>query len=324
MRMAILEPSIVRRFVLATLLLALAGWLLADQRAPRQAEAAPAPGAPRPVAERPLGVQQGVEVREWTYLSDGLRVKGRLYLPQGRTGRLPVVVFNHDGISGISKEHHLSSLRMARGGYVVFSPSYRGEDGSQGEIEIAKGEVRDVLNVLPLLGCVPQADPGRVVMAGASHGALISLLAASRDSRIDGVIFAYGVADLYRWWDYLKANGKLGKDAITRRTYGDGPDSRPESFAVRNGVSRAGSLKVPVLILQGQKDDITPPEQARYLKEALDRAGVPNRLRVYPDALHGFLVYAPFLTKGVEPAERRQAEEAWGEVFRFLAETTKS
>ena len=276
---------------------------------------------PRPLVEQALGVENQVQVRSWTYLSDGLKVRGRLYVPPGRAGRRPVVVFNHDGVSGISREHHLAGLQLARRGYVVFSPSYRGEDGSEGQVEIAKGEVRDVLHVLPLLASVPEADPERVVLAGASHGALISLLAAAQAPQVDGVIFAYGVADLYRWWDYLKATGRLGRDALTLRTYGDGPESRPDSFALRNGVDRVGRLKMPVLILQGEKDVITPPEQARILKEALDRAGVPNRLRLYPDALHGFLVYAPFLERGVEPRERQQAREAWNEVYRFLAET---
>ena len=282
-----------------------------------------AAGPAGPLAVRPLGRSQGVEVREWTYLSDGLRVKGRLYVPQVQGARLPVVVFNHDGISGISREHHLSSLRLARGGYVVFSPSYRGEDGSEGQVEIAKGEVRDVLNVLPLLPSIPQAEAGRVVLAGASHGALISLLAASRAPTVDGVIFAYGVADIYRWWAYLKEKGKLGGDPITRRTYGDGPDGNPESFRLRNGLGRVRNLKAPVLILQGLLDETTPPEQARLLKAALDRARVPNRLRLYPDALHGFLVYAPYLSEDVTPQEKSQAEQAWGEVFRFLAETTR-
>jgi len=274
---------------------------------------------PGPLQDRPLGLQQGVEVREWTYPSDGLRVKGRLYLPD-QEGRRPVVIFNHDGISGISREHHLSSLRLARRGYVVFSPSYRGEDGSEGMVEIAKGEVRDVLNVLPLLSGLPQADPEKIAMVGASHGALISLLAASREPRIAGVVFAYGVADLHRWWDYLKARGKLGRDPITRRTYGDGPQARPESFRIRNAVGQLAGLKAPVLILQGLLDDTTPPEQAHLLKKALDRQGVPNRMRLYPDALHGFLVYAPFLSQDVTPQERAQAESAWGEVFQFLEE----
>jgi dipeptidyl aminopeptidase/acylaminoacyl peptidase len=274
---------------------------------------------PRPLRERPLGQQQGVEVRAWTYLSDGLRVKGRLYLPN-RDGRRPVVVFNHDGISGISREHHLSSLRLARRGYVVFSPSYRGEDGSEGMVEIAKGEVRDVLNALPLLRGLPEADPDRIAMVGASHGALISLLAASREPQIAGVVFAYGVADLPRWWHHLKARGKLGRDPITRRTYGDGPQDRPESFRIRNAVDQLAGLQAPVLILQGLLDEITPPEQAHLLKKALDRQGVSNRIHLYPDALHGFLVYAPYLTRDVTPQEKAQAEAAWGEVFRFLEE----
>lgn len=272
-----------------------------------------------PKSRTSLGSKQGVAIEQWSYWSGKLLVKGRLYVPVDRAGRrLPVVIFCHDGISGISREHELSSIRLANAGYVVFSPSYRGEDGSQGMVEIAKGEVDDVLAVLPLLASVPQADQDKVVLMGASHGALISLLAASRCPAIRGVVFAYGVADIYAWWDYLKAHRKLGRDVITRRTYGDGPDSRPESFRMRNGVAVAEKVACPVLILQGQLDTTTPPQQAVLLQRRFAELGKECKLHIYPDALHGFLVYAPYLTHDVTRAEKRQAEQAWQETVSFL------
>lgn len=273
--------------------------------------------ADRPLEVEEVGVWEGVRVSEWTYRSGRLKVKGLLFEPAGE-GPLPCVIFCHDGIQGISREHRLASLRLARHGYVVFSPSYRGEDGSEGEIEIARGEVDDVLNALPLLEALPHVDPQRIGLVGASHGALISVLAASRSDRFRAVVAAYGVMDIYRWWDYLVRTDRLGKDPITRRTYGGGPRDRPEAFRIRNAVSVAHRLRCPVLILHGGRDEVVPPEQARYLKAALDRAGVPNRLVIYPDCLHGFLVYAPFLEQGVDPAERRQTEQAWQVMLDFL------
>jgi dipeptidyl aminopeptidase/acylaminoacyl peptidase len=248
-------------------------------------------------------------------MSDGLRVHGRLYVPR-TDKKLPVVIFNHDGIDGITKSHHLSSIRMANYGYVVFSPSYRGEDGSEGQIEIAKGEVNDVLNSIKLMSTVKEADTERIAFAGASHGALISLLAASRTDRVNAIVSAYGVADIYKWYDYMKANNKLGNDKITRQTYGDGPQDRPQSFAIRNAVSFVDRIKAPVLILQGDQDDIVPTEQAIFLKNALDKHNVPNILKIYPDCLHGFLVYAPYYN--VKPAEKQQTEEAWKVMMDFL------
>lgn len=276
----------------------------------------------KPLASHPLGLQQGITVSEWTYQSGKLKVKGRLYCPSG--ANLPIVIFNHDGNNGITRSHHLSSLRLAKQGYIVFCPSYRGEDGSDGIVEIAKGEVTDVLNAVPLLQALPQANGDRIVIMGASHGALISLLAAGRRPELfSGLIFAYGVSDIYSWWDYLRSHNKLGKDALTRRTYGDGPSTNPESFAIRYGLGAVPNLQCPVLILQGKLDDITPPEQAKELYEECQNNGIKAKLCLYPNALHGFLVYAPYLTHDVTEAEKQEAGRAWYEVFNFCRTVTK-
>lgn len=272
------------------------------------------------VSIRTLPSKQSINIQEWTYPSGKLKVKGKLYVAKKSATPKALIIFNHDGISGISKYHELSSLRLASQGFAVFSPSYRGEDGSEGQIEIAKGEVDDVINVLPLLRSVVKTDS--VYLMGASHGALISLLAASRlaPGEIKGVIFAYGVADIYSWWDYLKKAGKLGKDPITRRTYGDGPQARPQSFSIRHGLTAAEKLQVPILILQGGQDDITPPQQGRILAQTLKERGASYQYKEYPNCLHGFLVYAPYLKNGVTQAERRETECAWQNIFTFLAE----
>lgn len=272
------------------------------------------------VSIRTLPSKQSINIQEWTYPSGKLKVKGKLYVAKKSATPKALIIFNHDGISGISKYHELSSLRLASQGFAVFSPSYRGEDGSEGQIEIAKGEVDDVINVLPLLRSVVKTDS--VYLMGASHGALISLLAASRlaPGEIKGVIFAYGVADIYSWWDYLKKAGKLGKDPITRRTYGDGPQARPQSFSIRHGLTAAEKLQVPILILQGGQDNITPPQQGRILAQTLKERGASYQYKEYPNCLHGFLVYAPYLKNGVTQAERRETECAWQDIFTFLAE----
>lgn len=261
---------------------------------------------------------QGVTIYQCSYWSQHFKVRGELYIPSVQEGeQLRAVVFNHDGISGISKSHRKSSVRLAKMGYVVFSPSYRGEDGSEGQIEIAKGEVLDVLNVIPYLWSTPEVKREPVVMFGASHGALISVLAASRSQKIAGVIAAYGVMDIYRWWDYLKANKMAGGDKITRQTYGDGPQDRPLSFKIRNALGVVDKLEVPVLLLQGKKDKIVPYEQAQLMYDEMTAKGKEVELFLYEDALHGFIVYAPY-DEEADPKEKEQTEKAWQEVERFL------
>lgn len=276
-----------------------------------------APGlAQELVKESTLQTREGVTVKKWTYTSDGLLVKGELYLPPGKE-KLPLVLFNHDGIHGISKEHRYSSVRLAQAGFVVFSPSYRGEDGSQGMVEIAKGEVQDVLNALEILKKHPRVEAKKVAFVGASHGALISILAASKERSVKAVVAAYGVMDIYKWYAYLKRANKLGKDDVTVRTYGPGPHKRPQSFAIRNAVSVVPELECPVLLLQGSQDDIVPEEQAHLMEKAMKRAKKEVEKRIYPDALHGFLVYAPYLDDAT-PQEKHQTEMAWKTMIGFL------
>lgn len=273
------------------------------------------------VKEEPMDDQQGVSITKWTYTSGSLLVKGELYLPAGEQ-KLPLVLFNHDGINGISREHRLSSVRLAKAGFVVFSPSYRGEDGSQGVIEIAKGEVDDVLHATTLLRKHPRVQEDKVAFVGASHGALISVLAAARDQKVKAVVAAYGVMDIYKWYAYLKRAGKLGRDEITVRTYGPGPEKRPHSFAIRNAVSTVSKLACPLLILQGSLDDIVPEEQAHIMTQAMKAAGKEVETKIYPDALHGFLVYAPYL-QDVSAAEKKQTESAWRSMIGFLKDKLK-
>jgi dipeptidyl aminopeptidase/acylaminoacyl peptidase len=274
------------------------------------------------VTEEPAGRIGGVPISVWTYPSDGLKVNGLLFLPRARDP-LPLILFNHDGVSGISEEHMRASARLARAGYAVFAPSYRGEDGSEGTVEVAAGEVRDVLNVLPLLARVPGIDARKLAVVGVSHGALISVLAAAREPEVDAVVTADGVMDIYGWWQHLGQTGKLSRDPLTRRVYGHGPDDKPQAFSTRHALDRIPNLKAPVLILQSGRDDIVPVEQAITFKAHLDRARHPAALKIYPDCRHAFLVYAPYQKHGVTPVERIESEQAWQDLLGFLRKYLK-
>ncbi|MGV8125136.1 MAG: alpha/beta hydrolase family protein [Candidatus Xenobiia bacterium LiM19] len=267
-----------------------------------------------------VACRDGVTVENCVYMSGSLKVKGLLFTPESEK-RLPCIIFCHDGITGISHEHRMSSIRLAKAGYVVFSPSYRGEDGSEGTVEVAKGEVCDVLNALPILKGLETVDGDKIAVAGASHGALIAVLAASRSSELKAVVAAYGVMDIYEWWEYLRKSNRLGNDRVTRLTYGNGPEDQPESFAIRNAVTQVKGLSCPVLILQGEKDSIVPPLQGKALEEALRAQRTKCELRIYPHCAHGFLVYVPWLDDPtIDAMERKETEEAWRHMLWFFDE----
>jgi len=275
------------------------------------------------LSRKVIACKDGVAVESYVYQSDRLKVKGLLFTPKSGN-KIPCIIFCHDGITGTSHEHRLSCIRLAKAGYVVFSPSYRGEDGSDGEVEVAKGEVSDVLNALPLLKSLEVVDGANIAVAGASHGALIAVLAASRSSELKAVVAAYGVMDIYKWWEYLKKRKRIGNDRITRLTYGNGPEDQPESFAIRNAVTQVKDISCPVLILQGEKDSVVPPEQGKALEEALRAQHVKCELRLYPHCAHGFLVYVPWLNDPtIDVLERKETEEAWHHMLWFLDEVLK-
>src|SRR5690349_20713989 len=82
-----------------------------------------------------------------TYRSDGLLIHGQVCRPKG-DGPYPVIVYNHGGFQGLGIDPQAGNcVDSATGGYVWIGSSYRGEDGSEGEIEVCLGEVTDVLRM---------------------------------------------------------------------------------------------------------------------------------------------------------------------------------
>jgi dipeptidyl aminopeptidase/acylaminoacyl peptidase len=257
-----------------------------------------------------------------TYLSGKLRIKGFIVRPN-TPGKLPVVILNHGGWDGITDSARARARDFARAGFAVFASAYRGEDGSDGQIEVAKGEVDDVLNGLAWFAKKPYVDAGQIGMFGTSHGALIGLIAASRTTQIRALVFAYGVADIYAWYGHLKQTKQLGNDAITRRIYGNGPDDKPQNFLDRHGLRVVPQLRpgMPVLIQQGELDTLVPPAQARALADALEARGQPYTLRLYPKSAHGFITSREAVLKkyGAKSEQYAESVGAFSSAVRFLS-----
>ena len=238
--------------------------------------------------------------------------------------KYPVVLFNHGGISGLNENSKRRCREISAQGYVVFASSFRGEDRSEGEIEVALGEVDDVLAGLHWLAhnaAIAHADLNRVGLVGFSHGALISLQAAKRAQRFKALVFNYGVSDIYRWVQYLRATKQLGQDALTMKIYGTGPQSRPDEYAARHGLANLDRLApgLEVLIMQGKLDQIVPPTQAEALANALNANAIKTTVRYFPNATHGFLIRREALVG----LEKQQSDQAWREIYQFLARTLK-
>ena len=236
----------------------------------------------------------------------------------------PVILFNHGGISGLNENSKRRCRELSAQGYVVFASSFRGEDQSEGNIEVALGEVDDVLAGLTWIeqnATITHSDLKRIALVGFSHGALISLQAAKRTHRFKALVFSYGVSDIYSWVHYLRASKQLGQDALTLKIYGTGPQSRPAEYAARFGLANLDQLdpSLEVLIMQGKLDVIVPPNQAEALAKALSAQSIKTSVRYFPNATHGFLIRREALTG----LEKKQSDQAWLEIYKFLGHVLK-
>lgn len=141
-----------------------------------------------------------------SYKSDGFKIYALLTVPTGvkpKTG-WPVIIFNHGYIPPSqyqTTERYVAYIdALAREGYIVFKPDYRGHGNSQGKPEGAYGSnayTIDVLNALSSLKKFKDADPQRIGMWGHSMGGYITLrsMVVSKDIKA-GVIWA-GVVGSY-------------------------------------------------------------------------------------------------------------------------------
>jgi dipeptidyl aminopeptidase/acylaminoacyl peptidase len=226
-----------------------------------------------------------IVIEKVSYRSAGLRIFGQVCRPVGE-GPYPLIVLNHGGVDGIGAGEWNGGIcaDAARQGYVQIESSYRGEDGSEGAIELCAGEVDDVLRMLDIALELPEVDPSRVAMWGGSHGGCVTTRAVQKGARVTAAADVFGITNLttlYAFWQVEVAAGRGPVEtyrlliAIADAATGGPPEEYPEAYAARSPVAHADDLPddVPFMITQGTLDPLVPPSQSCELGVALGLAG---------------------------------------------------
>ena len=190
--------------------------------------------------------------------------------------RRPALIWAHGGFGGIGswlweEPDYLEAFRDA--GFVVFCPSWRGENDNPGTFELFYGEVDDALAAIDHVRSLPHVDPDRVYMAGHSTGGTITMLAASSTDKLRAAFSFGGAPDIGR---------VLGDGA----GYGNTPfphDDERES-RLRSAIHFVAALRTPTLYVEGS--DSFYVDDAREMMRRAQAHKAPFRAYIIPGGDH--------------------------------------
>ena len=234
---------------------------------------------------------------------DGLQIHGQLFVPVGRSQPGPALVFSHGGpvrqmmlgFHYMDYYHNAYAMNqyLASQGYVVLSVNYRlgimyGRAFREPPNASWRGgaEYKDIVAAAKYLQTLPTVDPKKLGLWGGSYGGYLTAMGLARDSDLfaAGVDF-HGVHD---WSVFLPQWD--GKTPMA-------PDrAEAEKLAFQSSPNASVQLwKSPVLLIQGDDDRNVPFSQTVDLVQRLRDNRVPFEVIVFPDEIHGFLMFKTWL-----------------------------
>ena len=215
---------------------------------------------------------------------DGLDLMGYLTLPPGHKpgDKPPLVLMPHGGPASRDNYGYDPLVQLlATRGYQVFQPNFRGSSGfgrrflESGFRSWGLAMQDDLTDGVEFLVKSGYAEPGRACIAGASYGGYAALAGATLTPDLYRcVISISGVSHLPRHIKH-KAS-QFGRDRefwiIFERMFGDtGEDA--ERLNATSPANLAAAVKVPILLIHGDIDEVVAFKQSEIMDEALRKAG---------------------------------------------------
>ncbi len=179
-------------------------------------------------------------VREVPYQSGNLRLRTWVNGPPPDDRRRPAVLFLHGGFAfGADDWEQTQPFRDA--GFVVMTPTLRGENGLPGSYSMFYNEVEDVLAAAETLAKLPYVDGNRIYVAGHSVGGTLTMLAAMTSKRFRAASSFSGSPD-QRIWSRMQPHDPPF----------DITDDR--EFQMRSPLAFPRSFKCPVRLYYGSQE----------------------------------------------------------------------
>src|SRR5690606_20184683 len=225
---------------------------------------------------------------------DGQTVHGYLTLPRNASGPLPLIMHPHGGphgprdMWGFNPEVQF----LANRGYAVLQVNFRGSGGYGNAFERAGYRnwgtvmIDDMTDAVDWAIAHGFADKDRICTYGASYGGYAALQSVVRNPEkyrcTIGYVGVYSLPLMFKDGDI--PDSETGRNYLNRVL--------PETLAEQQRQSPAFNvdrIRIPVMLVQGGKDQRVPISQYEALKEALEKAGRPPEVTIVEDKEgHGF------------------------------------
>ena len=229
---------------------------------------------------------------------DGTKIHGYITIPAGSDGRnLPMVFHPHGGPHGPRDYWGFNSdvQFLASRGYAVLQVNFRGSGGYGNEFE-KKGYrnwgttmVDDMTDSVDWAIRQGIADKDRICTYGASYGGYAALQTVVREPTkykcAIGYVGVYSLPLMFKDGDIPETDS--GQIFLNR--------VMPETLSEQRAQSPAfniDKIRIPVMLVQGAKDERVPISHYNLLRKGLEEAGRPAEITIVEDKeAHGFYDY---------------------------------
>jgi acetyl esterase/lipase len=212
----------------------------------------------------------------------------------------PTVIFIHGGgwVQGTKEGSALRALPYIAMGYSVVNVEYR-----LANVSLAPAAIEDCRCALRWIVAHAKEynlDPDRLIVAGESAGGHLALttgmIPASagfdrtcyqmNEPRVAAIVDFFGITDIADLLDGPNKKPFPESWPYTVQWLGNQPN-RAELAKAASPLTYVKSGMPPTIMIHGDADNLVPYEHSIKLRDALQRAGVPNELITIPKGGHG-------------------------------------
>ncbi|MEM1507507.1 MAG: alpha/beta fold hydrolase [Candidatus Bathyarchaeia archaeon] len=239
-------------------------------------------------------------IRPVAFKNKGQQIIGILHKPDNIKPheKVPGIVMFH-GFTGNRSEAHRLFVQIARGlssyGFIVLRFDFRGSGDSDGDFEdmTLPEEVSDAERAVTFLLRQRNVDGERVGVIGLSMGGRVAAILASKDERIKfAVLYSPALSPLKERFLSL-----MNKEALRRLESGE-PIEVSSGWYLKKAFFETidyvvpldimGKIRVPILIIHGDRDEVIPVEESVKAYERIKGLNEKNELYIVKGGDHTF------------------------------------